>query len=193
MAEPARRDGGAEIVGLAIVSNDGMIADAQGVQPPSLLLEADQRFFRATLDAADVVVHGRHSAEGGPGSERRRRIVLSRSPAAVQRDPENPNAVLWNPAGAALGEALAAIGPPVRSVAVIGGTEVFGLFLGLGYDTFHLTRVADIRLPGGRPLFPGIPASSAEELLRRHGLKPEPDRILDASAALTLTTWRRHN
>jgi dihydrofolate reductase len=193
MAEPAQASDGIEIAGIAIVSDDGMIADAQGIQPPSLLLEADQRFLRTTLDAADVIVHGRHSVEGGPGSERRRRIVLTHRCAAVERDPANPLAVLWNPKGAALNEALSMLGPPHRRIAVIGGTSVFGMFLELGYDVFHLSRAARVRLPGGRPVFPGVPANSPEDLLIRHGLRAESSRVLDVSAALELTTWRRHN
>ena len=59
MARPDR------IEGLAIVSADGMIADAAGVQPDALKLEADQRFFHERLRAADVLVHGRNSGEGG--------------------------------------------------------------------------------------------------------------------------------
>lgn len=193
MKESERRIDGVDIAGLAIVSDDGMIADADGVQPTSLLLEADQKFFRDTLERADVIVHGRHSAEGGPGSERRKRIVLSRRLATAERDPANPLAVLWNPAGAALQVALSMIAPPRRRLAVIGGTDVFGMFLALGYDLFYLSRASGIRLPGGRPVFPGIPPHSPEELLSRHGLGPESSRILDAAADLTLTTWRRHN
>ena len=41
-------------------------------------------------------------------------------------------------------------------LAVIGGPDVYGLFLDIGYDVFHLSRVPDIRLPGGRPVFPEI-------------------------------------
>jgi len=38
-------------------------------------------------------------------------------------------------------------------VAVIGGPQVYSLFLRLGYDVFHLSRVADVDLPGGLRLF----------------------------------------
>ena len=62
------------VEGLAIVSADGMIADAAGVQPDALKLEADQRFFHDVLNTADVLVHGRHSGEGGPRAAQRRRI-----------------------------------------------------------------------------------------------------------------------
>ena len=74
---------------------------------------------------------------------------------------------------------------------MIGGTDAFGLFLVSGYDVFHLSRAAHATLPGGRPLFPGVPETSPEDLLARHGLKPGPMRVLDASAGLTITTWRR--
>ena len=76
-------------------------------------------------------------------------------------------------------------------LAVIGGTEPFGLFLEIGYDAFHLSRTSHAELPGGRPVFPGIPPSSPEDLLARHGMKPDPARILDPQAGLTLVRWRR--
>jgi hypothetical protein len=74
-------------------------------------------------------------------------------------------------------------------LAVIGGTETFGLFLDIGYDAFHLTRANRARLPGGRPVFPGVPARTPEDLLAGHGLKPGPPRILDPDADVTLVTW----
>jgi dihydrofolate reductase len=185
MARPYR------IEGLAIVSADGMIADAQGVQPPALKLKADQRYFFAALDRADVVVHGRNSGEGGPRAATRRRIVLTRTVSSVARDPGNERCVRWNPAGATLDQALAMLGRPDGLLAVIGGTEVYGHFLDLGYDAFHLSRAGHAQLPGGRPLFPGIPPNTPEDLLARHGLKPGPARSLDAAAGLTLVDWSR--
>lgn len=183
---------GLTIEGAAIVSADGMIADAAGEQPPGLLIDADQRFFRSRLDAADVVVHGRNSGEGGPEAAQRRRIMLTRRVIGPVRDPGNPLAVLWNPSAAPFDAACALVGAPAGGTAVvIGGTDVFGLFLEVGYDVFHLSRAAGVRLPGGRPVFPGVPAVSPEEMLARHGLKPDATRVLDPSAALTITAWRR--
>lgn len=190
MPQQPERIPGVTIEGLAIVSADGMIADRAGIQPDALKLEADQRFFFDVLDAADVLVHGRHSGEGGPDAGRRKRIVLTRRIAAVARDPENEKAALWNPAGAPFAAALELVGSGRGRVAVIGGTEVFGLFLERGYDIFHLSRTAQARLPDGRPVFPGVPAHSPEDLLSRHRLKPGATRVLDPSAALTLTTWK---
>ena len=54
------------IEGYAIVSADGMLADANRRIPESLKVEADQKFFHGALDRAAAVVHGRHSHEGGP-------------------------------------------------------------------------------------------------------------------------------
>jgi dihydrofolate reductase len=179
------------VEGLAIVSADGMIADANGVQPPSLIVDADQRFFRQRLDAADALVHGGHSAEGGAGAAQRRRIVLTRRIAAAALSPDNPKAVLWNPLGAPFDDAWSLLGLRPGRLAVIGGTDVFGLFLKLGYDVFHLSRARDVHLPGGRPVFPEVPATSPEQMLADSGLKPDATRVLDDSTGLTLVTWRR--
>jgi hypothetical protein len=187
MARPDR------IVGLAIVSAEGMIADARGLQPDSLKIEADQRFFHATLGQAAAVVHGRCSGEGGPAMTTRPRLILTRSVAALARDPQNAVAVHWNPAGASLEKAWAMLGLSGGALAVIGGTDPFGLFLGYGYDVFHLSRARRATLPGGRPVFPGVPGEPPESLLARHGLKPDATRVLDESAGLTLETWRRQN
>ena len=185
MARPNR------IEGLAIVSTDGMIADAAGVQPDALKIEADQRFFHAMLDEATALAHGRNSGEGGPHMARRRRLILTRTIAGLAHDPLNELAVHWNPAGASLEQAWETLGLSSGFLAVIGGTEPFGLFLELGYDAFHLSRASQARLLGGRPVFPGIPPAAPEALLARHGLKPDPVRVLDDSAGLTMVTWRR--
>ena len=179
------------IEGLAIVSADGMIADARGIQPDAIKLEADQRFFHATLDAATALVHGRNSGEGGPEAARRRRLILTRTVPGLLRDPAGANAVHWNPAGATLEQAWDALGLSGGFLAVIGGTEPFGLFLEIGYDAFHLSRASQAKLSGGRPVFPGIPPRTPEELLAQHSLKPDPQRVLDAKAGLALVTWRR--
>ncbi len=91
-AAPRRRERAAvtaprRIEGFAIVSEDGMLADATGVMPDSLKFEADQRFFENGLDAVDVVVHGRHSHEQQPHSHRRHRLIVTRAVAAVARRP----------------------------------------------------------------------------------------------------------
>jgi dihydrofolate reductase len=107
----------------------------------------------------------------------------------VGRHPENPKAVLWNPADASFEESWKLLGVQGGTLAVIGGTEIFGLFLDIGYDAFHLTRADHVRLPGGRPVFPQVPASTPEEVLRERGYKPGQARLLDAEKNVRLVTW----
>jgi dihydrofolate reductase len=185
MASPRR------IEGFAIVSADGMIADAAGHMPDSIKNDADQKFFQDSLDEAAALVHGRHSHEGGPRAARRRRLMLTRRVAATAPDPDHPHSLLWNPAGASLDEALRALGAPDGVVAIIGGTDVFGMFLPR-YDSFHLTHAAQARIPGGRPVFPEVGAGcTPEDLLARNGLKAGPRRQLDSGAGVSLVEWRR--
>lgn len=175
------------IVGYAIVSADGMIADASGVQPAELKVEADQRFFHGALDRADVLVHGRHSFEENPRHDRRR-IILTRRIAALSPDPTRPRWLLWNPAGASFAEAVNTLGVD-GTFAVIGGTEVFGLFLRIGYHRFYLSRANRARLPGGHPVFPQVPAMTPEQALAAHGLAPVAARVLDAMVGVTVVMW----
>ncbi|MDE1973861.1 MAG: dihydrofolate reductase [Hyphomicrobiales bacterium] len=179
------------IEGYAIVSADGMIADAAGIMPGAIRNKADQAFLQAALDRAGLIVLGRHSHEGGPHADRRKRLTLTRAVAGIGPDPSQPNAFLWNPADAPVEQALAAVGAIDGPIAVIGGTEVFGLFLPL-YDAFHLTRAAHAKIPGGRPVFPQVGAGmTPEQTLAGHGLRPGPPRDIDAPAGITLTTWER--
>jgi len=181
------------IEGYVIVSADGMIADGKAEMPPSIRNEADQRFFQDGLDHVAVVVHGRHSHEGGPRAGRRKRLVLTRQTAAVALDPANPNALLWNPVGTSLDAALARLGIGDGVIAIIGGTEVFSLFLP-HYEAFHLSRGANARIPGGLPVFNEVgPNATPEDVLARHGLKPGPRRDLDPAAGVSVVTWRRES
>jgi dihydrofolate reductase len=184
--------GPTSIEGYAIISADGMLADAQRRIPPQMIVKADQAFFHGALDHAAIIVHGRHSHEGGPRAGGRRRLVVTTRIAALAPDPSRPQSLLWNPKGASLAQAWTQSGAPSGLCAVIGGPEVYGMFLDIGYDAFHLTRVADVRLPGGRPLFPEIgPDRTPEQVLASRGLKPGPVQELDPAAKATLVTWRR--
>ena len=167
-----------------------MLADATGIMPDSLKFEADQAFFESGLDVVDVVVHGRHSHEHQRRSDLRRRLILTRRVVATEPDPSNEKALFWNPAGASLEQAMAVLGEPDGSVGVIGGTDVFGLFLD-DYDEFHLSRAQGVRLPGGRPVFPGVPQFTPEQILQKHGLAASAPQTLDAAKGVTVTVWRR--
>jgi hypothetical protein len=178
------------IEGYAIVSQDGMLATAARVMPDTLLFDADQRFFEAGLDGVDVVVHGRHSQERQTRSPLRHRLILTRGVEGIQPHPSNARALLWNPGGASFEAALAALAIPVASVGIIGGPEVFGMFLDR-YDVFYLSQAPGVRLPGGRPVFPEVPARTPEEVLSSHGMIAGPREMLDAGKDLALVTWRR--
>ena len=178
------------IEGYAIVSDDGMLANAEGIMPDSLKFEADQAFFERGLDNVDVVVHGRHSHERQRRSDLRRRLILTRKVSAIAADPSNKKALFWNPAGASLEQAMAVLGTPDGSIGVIGGTEVFGIFLDR-YDIFYLSRAPGVRLPGGRPVFPEVPARTPEEVLARYGLDRGQQQVLDTENGLAVVGWHR--
>jgi dihydrofolate reductase len=178
------------IEGYVIVSADGMLANADGVMPDALKFKGDQEFFNAALDRADLIVHGRHSYEGQPNSPKRSRIILTSKTAALAPDPSNPNATLWNPAGATFEQACDYAGVGSGTVAIIGGPEVFGMFLDR-YDTFWLSQAPHVRLPGGYPCFPGVPERSPQDILAAHGLKAGEPQILDDAHDISVTPWRR--
>jgi len=178
------------VEGFAIVSADGMLANAQGLMPPEMFFEADQDFFHEGVKRASVIVNGRHSHERYPPTADKPRLTATRAIAALARDPENARALLWNPKGASIERALNELGVGDGMLAVIGGTEIFGLFLPL-YDAFHLSRAPRVSLPGGRPVFPQVPAQTPEQVLQTHGLRPGTKRVLDQAKGLTLVTWEQ--
>jgi dihydrofolate reductase len=179
------------IEGYAIISEDGMIADAAGRMPAVLTVEADQAFFHNALDRAAAVVHGRHSCEGGPRASARNRLIVTRRIASLATDPCGKRSLFWNPAGSSLAQALAQLGISCGTIAIIGGADVYELFWDPGYDAFHLTRVSGARLPGGRPLFRALASPSGcktpEDVLASHGMQPGPEVTL--APGVTLLTW----
>jgi dihydrofolate reductase len=178
------------IDGYVIVSADGMLANAEGIMPDELKFEGDKRFFSAALDHADLIVHGRHSHEEQPNSPRRKRIILTRTVSGVTSDPSNPKATLWNPAGASFEAACEHAGVHSGTIAIIGGPNVFDMFLDR-CDTFWLSQAPRVRLPGGEPVFSGVPGRSPQEILAAHGLQACQSQTLDAAEGVTVTAWRR--
>ena len=178
------------IEGYVIVSGDGMLANADRVMPEGLKFEGDKQFFSEALDHADLIVHGRNSFEDQPNSPKRKRVVLTRNIDAVAADPSNPKSILWNPAGASFESACDEAGVRSGTIAVIGGPYVFGMFMDR-YDTFWLSVAPHVRLPGGEPCFPGVPARSPQQILAAHGLRAGEPHILDAADDVSVTPWRR--
>ena len=178
------------IEGYVIVSADGMLADATGAMPQSLKFPADQTFFETALDAAAVIVHGKNSFEDQPRSAQRTRIILTHKVAALAADPENPKATLWNPAGASFDEACRRSGVSSGVAAIIGGPDVFGMFMDR-YDTFWLSQAHGLKIPDGQGGFPGVPQKTPQDILERHGLTAAEVRRLDPAHDVDVTAWRR--
>jgi dihydrofolate reductase len=180
------------IEGYAIISSDGMIADATSAFPAALIFDADKQYYERELDRVDAVIQGRNSHESQQNSPRRRRLVLTRKIVALAPDPDRPNSFLWNPVGASLDDACAALGLAAGTLGIVGGTEVFDLFLNVGYDSFHLSRADKVKLPGGPPVFSQVRLGrSPEDVLAEFGLEPGPRQVLDEASQLSLVTWTR--
>lgn len=178
------------IEGYVILSADGMLADARGVMPRELKFDADQKFFEAALDDADLIVHGRNSFEDQPRSALRTRIVLTHTVPSLARDPANAKATLWNPAGASFEQACDHAGVADGIAAIIGGPIVFDMFMGR-FDTFWLSQAHQLNIPNGVGGFPDVPARSPQSVLASQGLKAMETRMLDAEHAVDVTAWRR--
>ena len=178
------------IEGYVIVSADGMLANGAGLMPDELRFAGDKAFFTNALDHADLIVHGRNSFEDQPNSPRRKRIILTRKVPALAPDSANPLALLWNPAGASFEAACEQAGVRAGTVAIIGGPDVFGMFMDR-YDTFWLSMAPHVRLPDGEPCFPGVPARSPQQVLATHGLRAGDPTILDSRFDVSVTPWRR--
>ena len=180
--------GAFRIEGHALVSADDRIADASGRMPPELRNDADWRNFQAALRAAAVVVLGRRSHELSPNAGRHNRLVLSSGASGIER---RDDTWWWNQAAVTAPDALAMAAPDGGTAAVVGGRPVFDLFLRLGFDAFHLARMARLKLPAGVAIFSGVDnRHTADDVLASAGLRADPLRVLDTGAGVTLVTWR---
>ena len=167
-----------------------MLANADRVMPEGLKFEGDKKFFTDALDHADLIVHGRNSFEDQPNSPKRKRLVLTRNVAAIAPDPSNPKSTLWNPAGASFEAACEHAGVRSGTVAIIGGPDVFGMFMDR-YDTFWLSLAPHVRLPDGEPCFPACPSTHRSRSSPRTACAPASRKMLDAADDVSVTPWRR--
>ncbi|QCI68182.1 dihydrofolate reductase [Phreatobacter stygius] len=175
------------IEGHAIVSADGMIAEADGSMPRRLMNDADWRLFQAALDRAELVVLGRHGHQLHPNPGRRR-LVLTRAVTGLVADPADRCAHFWNPGHMTFNHVLEIMGIAEGTVAVAGGTGVFDHFLDIGYAGFVLSTARGIRIPEGRPCFTAGPPGA---VLAGHGLRVSAETLIDAEADVTMAVWQR--
>jgi dihydrofolate reductase len=171
-----------EIIGHAIVSADGRIADRHRQMPSILRNDNDWVRFQAALDRAALVVLGRLGHEAHPNPGRRRLVVTSR----VDRlEPVDELVTLWNPAGVDFRDAAAELGVTEGAVAVTGGQQVFDLFL-RRFTRFDLVTVDGALIPDGVPCFSG---GWPDEVLALAGLRVREREALEPGVRLEV--WRR--
>jgi dihydrofolate reductase len=179
-----------EVHAYAIVSADGMIADASGEMPDELKNDADWAYFQSQLDLSELVIVGRRSHEAAPSTGRRRRVVLSGSVASLE---QRRSVWWWNPSALPLSTLLEQLLPAGGRVAVPGGQGVFDfLARERAIDRFHLSRALSVRLPGGHPAFSAqADGTPLDHVLGEQGLHPGPTLTIDAHAPVVLTVWHR--
>jgi hypothetical protein len=178
-----------EIHGYAIVSDDDMIADATDQVPPSLRNEKDWEQYQAAQARSALVVFARISHQFEPNTRGDPRLVLSRTAKGLESRQDawwwNPVETPWN----AVAEKLLARG---GEVAVGGGQSAFDLFMGLGFDVFHLARARGVKLPGGRKVFSLCEGGlSAEAVLEKHGLRHAERIEVDPAQGIEMNIWRK--
>lgn len=174
------------IEGHAIISTDGMIADANGGMPPALMNDADWALFQASLDASAVTVLGRAGHLRHP-NRGRKRLVFTTSVERFAFAEGDPLSLYVNPQTGVLADALVALGIHEGHIAVAGGRRVFDHFLGQ-YDCFVLSEQHQLVLEAGVPCFS---AGHARSVLAKSGLVPSAFSIIDPAANVTQTMWRR--
>jgi hypothetical protein len=171
-----------EIVGHAIVSADGRIADRNRQMPAALRNDKDWSRFQAALDRAALVVLGRLGHEAHPNPGRRRLVATSKIGAL---EPVDDLVTLWNPAGMDFRDVTAKLGIVDGLVAVTGGQQVFDYFL-RRFTRFDLVTVDGALLPEGLPCFSG---GWPDEMLSLAGMRVVEREDLDPGVRLQV--WRR--
>ncbi len=76
------------------------------------------------------------------------------------------------------------------TVAIIGGPDVFDLFMDR-YDTFWLSQAPNIHVPDGQPVFSGVPQQTPQQILAGRGLTAGQSLVLDPANGVTVTPWQR--
>ncbi len=177
-----------EIAGYAIVSDDNRIAGPDGLVPISLRNERDWDYYQQALARSDLIVFGRRSHDAEPNVRGDRRLVISRTVSGLE---ERADAWWWSPARITWMEVAKMLLPLGGDVAVPGGRDVFDLFLGIGFDAFHLSRAHGVKLSGGRAVFSACDRGmSAEAVLAGAGLHVSEMIALDPQRGVDMNVWR---
>ena len=184
--------GSHRIEGYAIVSADGMIAGSDGTMPDTIRNDADQTFLQTELDRAGLIVHGRHSHEGGPRAAKRKRIVVTRAVAAHAPDPSHSERGFVEPGRCAdrTGDCGARASAPARSRSSA-ALKCSGCFC-RSMTRFTSPMRHTHKIPAGRPVFPQVgrrrrrntclPPWSAAEPAARYRRRRPASRLRPGSA-----------
>ncbi len=177
-----------EIHGYAIVSDDDMIAAADGLVPAIMRNATDWELYQRSQANSALVVFARHSHELEPNTRGDLRLIVSRSGSGLERREDgwwwDPNRISW-------ARVVETILPQGGEIAAGGGQGVFDLFLEIGYTAFHLTRAHGVKLPGGRPIFTACTAGPhAEQVLEEAGLEFAEFLPLDPAQGVDMQIWR---
>ena len=175
------------MIGHAIISADGFIADTDGKMPKPLMIEADWQRFQAELDRSDVTLLGRLGHEAHPNFKQRRRLVLtSHVDGLVEGVGDKGRVDFLNPAGLPLQNALDHLFPQGARVAVVGGTAVFDHVIEtISFDVFDLVVANDVQLGAGKPCF-SKQNSNPRGFLIDQGYFEQPSQILGAAQNVVL-------
>ncbi len=177
-----------EIHGYAIVSDDDRIAGANGLIPASLRNEKDWRYYQDALARSDLIVFGHRSHLAEPNERGDQRLVVSSRVAGLE---QRPDAWWWNPERVGWAEVAQRLLPRGGEVAAPGGQGVYDLFLGIGYEVFHMSRAHGVTLPGGRAIFSACDKGvSAEAVLTNAGLRVSETIPLDPGHGVEMNIWR---
>jgi dihydrofolate reductase len=169
--------------GYAIASEDDFIANESGEIPEALKFSADQKYFQAELNRAQLVIIGSLAHRMFPEDERRRLVLTSKVKGLVRNGAENVH--FLNPQTLPLEKALQELLPEGGRIAVPGGAQVVEACWPLGFSCYQLTRVEGLKLGKGRKLFKACENGlSADEVLRSHGLTLKKRRSLGAPLVL---------
>jgi len=177
--------------GYAVVSADGLIADADGRMPDQLKFDADWDYFQAALDRADVTLIGRATHEAAPNVKKRRRLVFS---SRVQRMWQEDETTFWvDPTKTDPNGAITEMVGPSADVAVVGGQGVFDWVLSKpGFFSFHISVAHHVRIGSGRHVFRDAAGlEAAISLLQGRGLPLSRQVWFDQEAGLELLVYEK--
>ena len=139
------------ILGLAIVSQNDCIADAQGNMPEALRNDADWALFQSELDKASLTVLGRLGHEAHGNAKQRRRMIVSSSSSGLE---ERADGWWWNPMLLDWPTAVARAAPRRRRDRRAGRAgRVRPVLAAWIRPVSPYTGATGIEIPGGRPLF----------------------------------------